>query len=52
MEQKNKPKGNGTKKEDITVEVVNKPTEKETEQKTKELSDFLSRTWHEKINSE
>jgi hypothetical protein len=34
------------KKEEIRVIVINRPTKEESEQKTKELCEFLEKTWH------
>ena len=38
-------------KSNIKVTVKNKPDEKTSKQKIKELSEFLSNAWHIKINS-
>ncbi len=37
------------KNDDIKVIVVNKPTKEEADKKIKELCEFLSKTWHTKI---
>lgn len=34
------------KKEEIRVIMINRPTKEESEQKTKELCEFLEKTWH------
>lgn len=34
------------KKEEIKVITINRPTKEESEQKTKELCEFLEKTWH------
>ncbi len=36
---------------DIQVVVLNNPTKEQAKQKIKELSDFLSKTWHIPIKS-
>lgn len=34
------------KKEEIKVITINRPTKEKSEQKTKELCEFLEKTWH------
>ena len=47
----NKQNSPKTKNKEIHIIVKNKPEQESTKQKTKELSKFLSETWHIQINS-
>ena len=48
----NKGSTSTSKANEINVVIKNKPEKNETENKIKELSEFLSNTWHMPINSQ